>query len=268
MTSRVRAASRATKNTPSGKASERDSATATASRVFPDPPGPVSVTSRQRSSASIRCSSASSPSRPTIAVAWGGRWVRPPGVRSGGNCSAEPGRAQLGQGHRLRKVLEPVPSEVGEDGAVRQVSGDELPGGLGQHDLSAVRGGGDAGGEVDVDADVAVVVRGRLARCAAPCGHGAAHPAATGARPDRAAPSSAAVTPSSADGKTTKKLSPSVPSSRPPHRAKASRRIRRCASSTSAYPSPRARSTDVDPSMSLKSSVSVPVGSASGTRRP
>ena len=65
-----------------------------------------------------------------------------------------------------------------------------------------------------------------------------------------------------ADSKTTKKLSPSVLSSRPPKLRNAARSSVRCADRASPYRSPRRLTSAVDPSMSLNSIVRVPVGSS------
>src|SRR5215469_3378050 len=88
---------------------------------------------------------------------------------------------------------------------------------------------------------------------AAPPGHSCA-PSARWAETQQA-------TASAADSNTTKKLSPSVPISCPRRSDMAVRSIARWADSTSPYRCPRRLSSTVDPSMSLKSMVTVPVGS-------
>ena len=63
---------------------------------------------------------------------------------------------------RLVEVLEPVPAEVA-DRRLRAEVADQGAGGLRDHRLAAAGGGGDPGRAVHVDADVAVLVRLRLA---------------------------------------------------------------------------------------------------------
>src|SRR5262249_9980445 len=64
---------KSTNQTPSGKSSATAEASRSASRVLPDPPGPVKVSSRF--SASRAVASASSISRPTKRVSGAGRFV-------------------------------------------------------------------------------------------------------------------------------------------------------------------------------------------------
>src|SRR5439155_12244861 len=81
-----------------------------------------------------------------------------------------------------------------------------------------------------------------------------------------ASPSSAAAAAESAPGavgKATKNASPCVSTSTPPWRPNASRNVRRCSVSAAAYPvAPRSCSNLVEPSMSLKRNVTVPLGRA------
>ena len=84
---------------------------------------------------------------------------------------------------------------------------------------------------------------------------------APAASPSRAARAAAAAPP--AVGKAMKNASPCVSTSTPPCAAAASRTIRRCSASASAYRAgPSSCSRRVEPSMSVKSSVTVPCGSA------
>jgi hypothetical protein len=66
---------RSTKKTPSGNAASNSAATANASRVLPDPPGPVSVTSRDPSLTNRRLTAAASSSRPMSGVGGTVRFV-------------------------------------------------------------------------------------------------------------------------------------------------------------------------------------------------
>ena len=103
---RVANAASVTKNTPSGKSSTSSAAAWSASRVFPEPPGPVSV--------STPSSRRSRPDFGDLAVAPDERCRlhrqigRPILLRSGGNS----GLAELEQALRLGQVLEPVLAEV------------------------------------------------------------------------------------------------------------------------------------------------------------
>src|SRR5689334_13422493 len=65
-----------------------------------------------------------------------------------------------------------------------------------------------------------------------------------------------------ADAKAAKLASPSLPTWNPPWRSNASPRRRRCCDRRSWYASPVRWSSCVEPSMSLKSSVTVPLGSS------
>ncbi len=132
-------------------------ATSTASRVLPLPPAPVRVSSRAPPSCSSAVSSATSPSRPTIWVGGTGRLLGVPRVRSGGNPDGRPSITSWCSRSGLRDVLEPVQAEPADRHAVRHPAGH--PGRrVGQHDLTAVRAGGDPGRQVHVHADVAVLV--------------------------------------------------------------------------------------------------------------
>ena len=115
-----RTAARPTKQTPSAKASEASAATCSDRRVFPVPPGPVSVTSR--CSASSRPAAATSPSRPTNDVSWVGRLTRrPSSERIGGNSVRSPSATSWNRccgsrrslrrcGPRSRKAMSPSAS--------------------------------------------------------------------------------------------------------------------------------------------------------------
>ena len=91
-----------TKNTPCGKSSTSSAAACSASRVFPVPPGPVSVTTRTSARRRSSTTSATSRSRPTRGVDCTGRFVgRFSSVRSGGNRSGDP-RAPIRTGAAAR----------------------------------------------------------------------------------------------------------------------------------------------------------------------
>jgi hypothetical protein len=77
-----------TKNTPSGKRSMTSEAVRRASRVLPDPPGPVRVTTLADSSKAWTCSS--SCSRPTNDVSSVGRLVGVSRLLSAGNSAGSP----------------------------------------------------------------------------------------------------------------------------------------------------------------------------------
>ena len=73
-----------TKKTPSGKAAPSRWATAIANRVLPDPPGPVSVTSRTPGERSSVVTASASASLPISGVAGTGRLDAAPTVFSAG----------------------------------------------------------------------------------------------------------------------------------------------------------------------------------------
>src|SRR6266540_628528 len=88
-----------------------------------------------------------------------------------------------------------------------------------------------------------------------------ATPSGHGAWASASCASIAAWTAAAAVGKTTKNASPTVRTSTPPFGVKAARRMRSCCSSTGVNALPKRWTSFVEPSMSLKKNVSVPVGS-------
>src|SRR5919106_498539 len=74
--------------------------------------------------------------------------------------------------------------------------------------------------------------------------------------------SAAAATASAAEANTAKKASPSVRTSTPPWSRMAPRRMPWCSARTPGHRSPRVRASLVDPSMSVNTNVTVPVGSS------
>ena len=93
ITSTVVTAASGTKYTPSGNPGTDWCATAIASRVLPDPPGPVNVTNRTPAEPTRAVSSATSPSRPTSGVAGRGRLVAVPSDFNGGKSRTNPSPA-------------------------------------------------------------------------------------------------------------------------------------------------------------------------------
>ena len=149
-----RSAASETHQTPSGTSSATSAAACSASRVFPVPPGPVSVSNRTSSRRSRPTTSSSSRSRPRNGVAGTGRFVWYSVFRRGKSRVAE-----LEQALRRREVLQTVLAEVANG-----LAGDEVARRLRQEHLPAVPGGGDPRRAVDVDPDVALVGHDRLAR--------------------------------------------------------------------------------------------------------
>ena len=153
-----------TKNTPCGKSSTSSAAAWSASRVFPVPPGPVSVTARTSDRRRSSTTSATSRSRPTSGVGCTGRFV--------GRFSKRPERReplgetlehQLEQALRLGQVLQPVLAEVRE-GEPRVVVGDQVVRGVGYQHLPAVSRRADPRPSMDPDPHVALRGGGRLCR--------------------------------------------------------------------------------------------------------
>ena len=171
-----------------------------------------------------------------------------PGVRSGGNSRSPSWKIRTALSKSLSRCWP------------RSRSGsrvEERRGGRRDEDLVAVRERGDARSAVDVLADVALLGRWSERPCAGPCARGSLPRRARRARRARPPPLLAAV------GKAMKNASPCVSTSTPPCAAAASRTIRRCSASASAYRAgPSSCSRRVEPSMSVKSSVTVPSGSA------
>ncbi len=64
----------------------------------------------------------------------------------------------------MGQILQPVVAQVAQLHVVRQAAGHHLDGGLGHHDLAAMRRGHDPRGAVDVEADVVPSDDGRAAR--------------------------------------------------------------------------------------------------------
>ncbi len=140
-----------TNQVPSGNRSTQSPARASDSRVLPVPPGPVSVSSR------VRSSSATAPStsaRPTNVVSWGGRLL---GVRSSvlsaGNEVSRPSASTwykpLGSG----EVLEPVLAEVEKGDPSADLARDDARG-IREDDLAAVGSRRDTRRAVHLDAHV------------------------------------------------------------------------------------------------------------------
>ena len=257
---------RSTRNTPSGNRSTWSAAACSANLVFPVPPGPVSVTSRVDGSSSSARTSAICARRPRNDVICVGRLFTTrsrvarrgkrsgrPGATSWKICSVEPrsfrrcsprSRSSTPSGNRAAttactawdtRTCPPCPAAMIR--AARCTSTPMYP--------SSCRCG-------------SPVCKPIRAFSGTPPGHSCASSPRCACR--------AAATASLAEVNTTKKLSPSVPISTPPCAANDSRRILRCADNASPHAAPNRFSSDVDPSISLNSSVSVPVGRA-GTRQ-
>ena len=142
-----------TQKTPALYSGTSSAAASIASRVLPVPPGPVSVTRRAPSSKQRQ-------HLQQLAVAADERAGRARQVRVGDRLQRREGAvAELEDRDRLGDVLEPVLAEIGELDARRARASQRE-----RIDLAAVARSGDAGGEVDVVADVALVGEQRRAR--------------------------------------------------------------------------------------------------------
>ena len=149
-----RSAASETHQTPSGASSATSAAACSASLVFPVPPGPVSVSSRNVLAAQ------QADDLVELALAAEERRRRDGEVRLVERLQArEIGVAELEEALRRREVLESVLAEVANG-----LAADEVARRLRQEDLPAVPGGGDARRAVDVDPDVALLGYDRLAR--------------------------------------------------------------------------------------------------------
>ena len=138
---------------------------------------------------------------------------------------------------------------------------------LRDHDLAAVPGGHDPRRPMDVQANVAVDVT-RPSPEWIPMRTRTVPPPAMPRAPAPAGSRVAEATASLAEEKTAKNESPSVPSSFAPRSLRAARMIRRWPAKRSSYASPNAWSKRVEPSMSLKKNVTVPVGRGGVITRP
>ena len=138
----------ATKKTLSKYSSSSSEATSIARRVFPLPPGPVSVSKRVSGCRRSATTSETSVARPTNELVGRGReWLA-----HGGPTWRRKGLvAQLEEPHRLTDVLEAMLAEIAHARL------DELAGGLRNKDLAARSDGADSRCAMDVDADVALV---------------------------------------------------------------------------------------------------------------
>ena len=161
-----------------------------------------------------------------------------------------------------RQVLEPVPAEVARVPSLGQLVADQLAGGLGDHDLTAVSRPGDSCGAMHVDAHVSVAVRQSGSRCGRPCALAPVRRPASRHLPARAARRRPRRPRPWRSGRPRRSCRPRCPSRRPSWVAHARRRIVRCRSSASAYASPSRVNRAVDPSMSENRRVTVPAGSA------
>ena len=169
-----------TQKTPFLNSPTSSAAASIESRVFPEPPGPVSVTSRasrsERDDLGDLSLAADEARRGAGEVRVRDRLQRREGLL-----------AELVDPDRLVEVLDAVLAEVADGVAVEQVAGR-----LREHDLAAVAGRRDPRAEVDVVADVASSVRGRRRRCAGPSARAPARrrapswPARAAAAPRRA----------------------------------------------------------------------------------
>ena len=241
-----------TQKTPSRSVPTSSAATWSARRVFPVPPGPVSV-SRRVPFESIATSSSSSRSRPTSGIETTGRFVAS-SVRSGGNSPSPSWIEPLWRGQVLQAVLAEVAHRgVRARGAARR---------LGER-RSARRAPPPRCAPPDGRRCRRSPRRSRSARrCGSPCARGsgprasalcAPRPRPRPRRPRRA--------------KATKNASPCVSTSTPSCLANASRSARRCSARRSAYAAPCSCSSRVEPSTSVKRKVTVPVGSPPRSRR-
>ncbi len=151
-------ASRATSHTPFRNSSTASAAAWRASRVLPEPPGPVSVTSRTSSSSSNARSvfelGAPPDERRRLRRQVRGPVLERPQRRE---LRLEAGCQKLVERLRLRQVLEAVLAEVARL-RVREIARR-----LREQHLPAVRRGGNTRGPVDVEADVVVADDRRLA---------------------------------------------------------------------------------------------------------
>ena len=138
----------ATKKTLSKPSSCSSEATSIASRVFPLPPGPVSVSKRVSGCRRSATTSETSVDRPTNELVGRGReWLLVVAPRGGGKDFV----AELEEPHRMPDVLEAMFAEIDH------ARFDELAGGLRDQDLPTRRDGADSRCAMHVDADVALV---------------------------------------------------------------------------------------------------------------
>ena len=232
-----------TQNTPAPNSLTSSPAASSASRVFPVPPGPASVTSRAASSRTSETTALTSRSRPTNEESGTGQ-VR---VRDRPQRRKALG-PELVQQDLLGEVLQPMPAQV------EHVLGDQLAGRSREQHLAAVGGAHDPGRLVHVRADVLGRIKQRLARV---------H---TNPDPHRPLGKRRHRLPDRRDRTRRRAERVEQPVARvidlvPEYAPKASRKTRRWSASASLKASaPSPSSSTVEPSMSVNTNVTVPAG--------
>ena len=201
-----------------GNTSTSRRANPTASRVLPDPPGPVNVTSRTPGEDSNAANSASSPSRPTSEVAGTGRLDAAPNDFTAANSVSQPGDVQLEQVLGRRRCPS---TDVDPDHATRTVpsarsASTKRAVASDTTHLATMRRAGDPRRPMHIHPHIPAVMHHRGAGMNPhPDPHPTPQPASQ-TPPAPAAPEPPPPPPQCAVANTTKKLSPSVPSSVPP----------------------------------------------------
>ena len=219
-----------------------------------------------RRTAAVPPSSASSPSRPTNGSAVAGRLDAAPRLRNGGKSRRRPSTASWNRCSGAGMSLSRCDPRSTQAHPVAAARAHERGGRLGHHHLPAVRGRGDPSGPVHVHADVAAVVSaGEPVWTTHPHPHRlTVRPRVRGQRPLRLRPPPARRP--AAVANTTKKLSPSVPISRPCQRAHASR------STSAGRPAPRRTGRPAGPAAAstprCRRTASSPSRTASRSQRP
>ena len=249
---------RSTKYTPSGNRASCLEAVSSASRVFPVPPGPVSVSSR----VSPRSRSMS----PIAPLGRRTRFVADARLSCGPPASATPGSRRSGHRSRGRAV---APDARGPSGRATRDLGTSRRRACrprrGRWWPPISRSGHRA---LPPRSELPGSRRSRRScrrpehprRCAVPCGPGSGA-VGPGMRRERSLPCDGGSQRARRRRDATNNESPSVPISTPPCSATAVRTISLCRSSWRTNPSrPRSCSTRVDPSMSVNRNVTVPVG--------
>ena len=201
------------------------SATEIDSRVLPAPPGPVRVTSRRPPVISRSRDSRESSIAPDERSGYRGQVTRGAeaaqrGKRRAASRGRRAGIERCGSTMSFSRCTPRSSREV-PDGSRPATSSTVVSA---QHHLTAVGRRGHPRSQVHVEPDQVVLKRFRVAGVQ-PHAHSQRNPVGPRVGLEACCPSAAAATASAAELNTTKKLSPSVPTSRPPACSNASRRM-------------------------------------------
>ncbi len=238
-----------THHTPSGNPGSSARATAIARRDLPAPPGPVIVTSRPPASSAT--TSACSRRRPTNELTGAGRLVGL-SVRSDAKVSSPTWNSRTGASRSFSQCSPRSVSSTSlwASSFVRSDSSTCPPCPAAPMRAAVCTSMPTYPPSASIGSPVCTPIRTR-----------------TGPLASASCAETVALKASDARGNATNSASPWLSTSTPPCAPKTSRRTRRCSSSASTYASPSSKRRRVDPSMSVNTNVTVPLGRLGMTQR-